>query len=214
MLDEAGFRQSAIVASNDLDEHLIESLKRQGAAINIWGVGTKLATAFDQPALGGVYKLAAIRTPKEAWQYKLKLSEQKIKISTPGIQQVRRFVGDQGEFIGDMIHDVTIGVEVPVIVDPMDMTRRKKFPVDAAWSDLLIPIFREGQLVYTPPSITTIRASAQDQIQRFSAGIKRLENPHEYPVGLEPRLHRLKNELILKARGLSAESADLPGETS
>ena len=91
ILDEGGFPRAAIVASNDLDEHIIASLKQQGAAIAVWGVGTKLATAYDQPALGGVYKLAAIRKPGEAWQYKVKLSEQVIKTSIPGILQVRRY---------------------------------------------------------------------------------------------------------------------------
>ncbi|MFP5504089.1 MAG: nicotinate phosphoribosyltransferase, partial [Candidatus Sericytochromatia bacterium] len=91
ILDEEGFPEATIVASNDLNELIIESLKHQGAKISVWGVGTQLATAFDQPALGGVYKLSALRAPGEDWKYKLKLSEQAIKISNPGILQVRRF---------------------------------------------------------------------------------------------------------------------------
>ena len=105
LLDEAGFQDTAIVASNDLDETIISSLKQQGAKINVWGVGTKLVTAFDQPALGGVYKLAALRREGGEWAYKMKLSEQAIKISTPGIQQVRRFRDEQG-FVADMIYNV------------------------------------------------------------------------------------------------------------
>ena len=95
LLDEAGFPNATIVASNDLDEHLIESLKRQGAKIAMWGVGTKLATAFDQPALGGVYKLGALKDTNGKWLPKVKLSEQLIKVSTPGILQVRRFFDDK-----------------------------------------------------------------------------------------------------------------------
>ena len=92
ILDAAGFQDTAILATNDLNEHLIASLKTQGAKINTWAVGTQLVTAYDQPALGGVYKLSALREDARApWQYKIKLSEQTVKISTPGILQVRRF---------------------------------------------------------------------------------------------------------------------------
>jgi nicotinate phosphoribosyltransferase len=104
LLDGAGFPDAQIVGSNDLDEHLIESLKRQGARIAVWGVGTKLATAADNPALGVVYKLSAIRNPVGEWEPRIKVSEQAAKTTTPGILQVRRFtVG--GEFAGDMILD-------------------------------------------------------------------------------------------------------------
>ena len=88
LMDEAGFPDAAIVASNDLDEYQIATLNARGAKISVWGVGTKLATAFDQPALGGVYKLSAIRPRGGEWSYKVKLSEQSIKTSNPGIQQV------------------------------------------------------------------------------------------------------------------------------
>ena len=91
ILDDAGFPDAVIVGSNDLDEHIITSLKQQGARINVWGVGTRLVTAFDEPALGGVYKLAAIRGDDGEWEAKLKLSEQTAKITTPGMLQVRRF---------------------------------------------------------------------------------------------------------------------------
>ena len=102
VLDEAGFPNAVIVASNDLDEHLIANLKEQGATIGVWGVGTKLATAHDQPALGGVYKLACLRQPDGSWMPKVKFSEQAIKISNPGTLQVRRFRDDSG-FMADVI---------------------------------------------------------------------------------------------------------------
>ncbi len=100
LLDKAGFENTDIIASNDLDENIIASLKEQGAMINVWGVGKKLMTAYDQPALGGVYKLAAIKNNLGEWQYKVKLSEQTIKISTPGIQQVRRYIRN-GEYLSE-----------------------------------------------------------------------------------------------------------------
>ena len=115
-----------IVASNDLDERIIESLKAQDAKISVWGVGTKLATAYDQPALGGVYKLGALKDANGEWQPKVKLSEQAIKTSIPGILQVRRFE-TTGGFVGDMIYDETLGFdERRLIVDTKDSTRRKR----------------------------------------------------------------------------------------
>src|SRR5581483_8788430 len=120
MLDEAGFPNALIAASNELDEQVITSLKDQGAAINLWGVGTRLITAYDQPALGGVYKLSAVRSPGAEWKPKVKLSEQAIKVSTPGVLNVRRFVKN-GEAIGDMIWDQGDDV-TNEIVDPLDLT--------------------------------------------------------------------------------------------
>lgn len=202
LLDEGGFPQAKIVASNDLDEHIITSLKQQGARIGIWGVGTKLVTAYDQPAMGGVYKLAAVRDDANAWQYRLKLSEQAIKVSNPGIQQVRRFL-HEGEFIGDMIYNEGLPMENElVIVDPADRTRSKKIPTSAQREDLLVPVFREGTQVYAEPAIAEIRERARQQLATFHPGVKRFLNPHQYPVGLEAGLHALKTELILKARGI------------
>src|SRR5206468_5838839 len=136
ILDAAGFEDAVIVASNDLDEHLIASLKQQGAAIDVWGVGTRLVTAYDQPALGGVYKLTALRQSDGTWIPKLKLSEQTAKITTPGHLQVRRF-RSATEFIGDAIYDETSPVPAEfVIVDPVDGTRRKHFSPGTSSEDL------------------------------------------------------------------------------
>ncbi|RCK80962.1 MAG: Nicotinate phosphoribosyltransferase [Candidatus Ozemobacter sibiricus] len=203
ILDAGGFPKAAILASNDLDENIIGSLKQQGAAIAVWGVGTKLVTGHEQAALGGVYKLVAIRRPGQPWDYKVKLSEQAIKISTPGLLQVRRFT-DGNECLGDLIYDTGLGVPPePVMVDPMDPTRRKKIPAGATGEDLLIPVVRQGKVVYRPPPIGEIRERARLQLQRFHGGVKRFVNPHPYPVGLEQKLHELKTRLILKARGFS-----------
>jgi nicotinate phosphoribosyltransferase len=202
LLDEAGFPKAVIVASNDLDEHLIQSLKNEGAAINVWGVGTKLCTAYDQPALGGVYKLAAVRHPGRPWSYRVKLSEQAVKISNPGIQQVRR-MKRAGEFIADVIYDEELGIEDGcTLVDPMDATRQKLVPKGTAWEELLVPVFQEGRRVYEVPTIAASQARAVAQLAGFNAGVKRLANPHQYPVGLESKLHGLKTKLVLEARHL------------
>ena len=200
LLDAAGFPKAVIVASNDLDERTIASIKDQGGQVSVWGVGTKLVTAFDQPALGGVYKLAAIREPGGAWKPRVKLSEQAIKVSNPGIQNVRRFrVGDQA--VGDVIWDELHGAPAHwTMVDPSDPTRRKTLPADATGEDLLVPVLRQGGLVYQRPPLNDIREHTQAQLALFHAGIKRLDNPHQYPVGLEHGLHERKTALILGAR--------------
>ena len=204
LLDEAGFPKAVIVASNDLDEHTIASIKQQGAKIDVWGVGTRLVTGYDQPALGGVYKLGAVRAPDGGWTHKVKLSEQPAKISSPGIQQVRRFRRG-GEFIGDMIHDLAEPIaDERTIVDPFDGTHRKLIPDDAESESLLVPIFRRGALVYEPPPIAASRDRTQAQLRGLHPGIKRFLNPHTYPVGLSPTLHALRSRLIAEARGLHA----------
>lgn len=200
ILDEAGFKKSVIVASNDLDEKIIESLKDQGATISVWGVGTKLVTGHDQGALGGVYKMTAVRKPGEKWRYTLKLSEQTIKISTPGILQIRRYC-ENNQFIGDAVYDVQTDVTKGcTIIDPLDITRRKHLPISADAGDLLIPIFRRGECVYAPPALAESRKLAARQLESLHPGIRRFTFPHEYPVGLEKNLHELKTRLVLEAR--------------
>jgi nicotinate phosphoribosyltransferase len=204
ILDEAGFHETAIMASNDLDERVIASLKEQGAAIDAWGVGTHLATGGDQPALGGVYKLGAVRGPDGRWQHKVKLSEQTAKVSTPGVQQVRRY-GNDREFVEDLVYDEEAGVPAqPMMVDPLDPTRRRRVSPDLASEDLLVPVVRRGRVTYDRPGIEDVRRRVREQLGRFHAGVKRFVNPHRYPVGLESGLHDLKTRLVLEARGVSA----------
>ncbi len=210
ILDAEGFPDAVVVASNDLDEHIISSLKEQGAAIDIWGVGTKLVTAFDEPALGGVYKLSALRKLKKSWEYKVKLSEQAVKISTPGRHQVRRFRSGQ-EYIADVIFDIDKGIQNGcTMIDPMDITRRRQISPGTEYEDLLVPVYREGRGIYQLPSIHDSRRRVQEQLSRFHAGIKRFVNPHQYPVGLEQGLHELRTTLILQARGLVADAVHEP----
>ena len=201
ILDAAGFKNAVIVGSNDLNEHLIASLKQQGAKINMWGVGTMLVTAYDQPALGGVYKLSALRKPDGTWDHKIKLSEQVAKVTNPGVLQVRRF-RKRNEFVGDAIYDETRALPKRItIVDPTDVTRRKHFSEDTKHEDLLVPVLRRGKLIYDLPSLDSIRTRAQRQLAMLHPGIKRFDNPHQYPAGLELTLHEFKTELILRAKG-------------
>lgn len=210
MLDEAGFPDAAIMASNDLDESIVTSLKDQGAKIDTWAVGTKLVTGSDQPSLGGVYKLSAVRSPERPWRHVIKLSEQTIKVSNPGLLQVRRFFNDEKpteRFIADMIYDESAELSSkPVIIDPLDFTRRKVIPEGTGFVDLLRPIFKAGELVYDYPGFDATRAFVFDQLTGFHPSIKRLVNPHQYPAGLEANLHKVKTQLILKERGLVEES--------
>lgn len=200
LLDEAGFHDAAIVASNDLDEQIIRSLKEQGAQISVWGVGTKLSTAFDQPALGGVYKLSAIKPPGGQWQPKIKLSEQAIKTSTPGILQVRRYFDDQGAQADMIFNELDGASDDCVMIDPLDPTRRKTFASDQKHEDLLTPVFRNGTRVCERVSLANIRTRREQQLQQFHSGIRRHTYPHQYPVGLETKLNELKTNLILQAR--------------
>jgi len=209
LLDEAGFPDARIVASSDLDEHLIASLKDQGARIAVWGVGTRLATSYDQPALGGVYKLSAVRDPgQDAWRPRIKLSEQTIKVNTPGVLQVRRYRGAEG-FVADMIYDVGLGPgEGRVVIDPVDPTRHKAVPAGAAHEDLLVEVLRGGRRVYDPPPLPDTRERTARQLDALHPGIRRFLNPHEYPAGLERSLHEMRTRLIVEARGGNGPARD------
>lgn len=201
ILDAAGLRDAVIVASNDLDERLIASLKQQGAAINVWGVGTRLVTAYDQPALGGVYKLSAMRDAAGKWEHKLKLSEQSAKLTNPGLLQVRRF-RTGSEFVGDAICDELLPAPGRItIVDPVDPIRRKQIPGGTESDELLVPVLRRGRPVFAAPGLAATRKRVQHQLSMLHPGIKRFDNPHEYPAGLELGLHELKQKLIFSARG-------------
>jgi nicotinate phosphoribosyltransferase len=211
ILDEGGFPLAHILASNDLDENIIVSLKEQGARIDTWGVGTRLVTGYDQPALGGIYKLSALRGADGRWEHKVKLSEQAIKVSTPGVQQVRRYFRD-GEAMADMIYDENSPPSGEVtIVDPLDFSRRKKVGAEVRFEELLVPVFRGGRQVYAVPALAESRRRTGEQLSMFHAGVKRFVNPHQYPVGLEKGLHDLKTRLVLEARGVREEAWDEGG---
>ena len=200
LLDAAGFQDAKIMASNELDESIISDLKRQGAKICVWGVGTNLITAKDQPALDGVYKLSAIRDPGKEWSYKLKLSEQMRKVSNPGILQVRRFFTDKGN-VADVIYNIETDLQPGcTLVDPFDATRQKILQKDLQSKDLLIPVFRNGTRVYQHPTLQEIQKSTKENLEQFQVGIKRFINPHQYLVGMEKSLYDMKVQLIQNIR--------------
>lgn len=212
LLDAAGFNEATIFASNELDETIISELKRQGAQINVWGVGTHLVTGEDQPALDGVYKLSAIRDPGGAWKYKLKLSEQMVKISNPGILQVKRFYNNK-ENLADMLYDIHTDVSGDAcIVDPLDSTRQKVLKKGVQSRDLLVPVFCEGKKVYDLPSLQEIHAKTKQELDRFNVGIKRFLNPHQYSVGMERSLYELKVNLIRNIRSNASHAYILSEE--
>jgi len=191
MLDEAGFSQAAIVASDDLNEYRIAELKDKGAAINVWGVGTQLVTAYDQPALGGVYKLAALFDDEtQTWAQKIKLSENPVKVSTPGILQLRRYYQTDGKPFGDMIWNVQSGDAPPSsLIQCFD--GRTAVAESRHFEDLLLPIFVKGERQYSPPSIHSSRERARKQVAMY-----RSVNFALYPQGLEQSLNELKLSLI------------------
>ncbi|MEM9984582.1 MAG: nicotinate phosphoribosyltransferase, partial [Bacteroidota bacterium] len=192
LLDSAGFSEAAIVASNDLDEHTIHRLKASGARINVWGVGTKLATAYDQPALGGVYKLAALQSEKGEWEYKIKLSNDAVKVSNPGIQQVFRFVKD-GEMIGDLILHEPWGSEDNKISSFYGASVSTE---GAEKTPLLEKIFHRGRRLYNLPSLDQSRARAISQLELLPERYRRLIGAASYPVGLDSRLSEEKQRLV------------------
>ncbi len=201
LLDEHGFTETRIVASNDLDERLIISLKSQGAPIDIWGVGTKLATAFDEPALGGVYKLAAIENRDGETVERIKLSEQAAKSSLPGCLDIAR-IKQNDINVGDVIFDTlteeppSVREKVITIISPEDPWRRKIIPTkNLTIERLLAPLIDSGRRVGERESVATMRARTLAGIARFDRAIFRFENPHVYPAGLSQDLFDHREEM-------------------
>lgn len=194
LLDEAGFPEAKIMASNELDERIINDLKHQGAKVNVWGVGTNLVTGKEQPALDGVYKLSAIQDAQGKWLYKVKISEQLVKVTNPGILQVRRYRDERG-YLADMIYDVNGEIPMePLAIDPLDPTRMQQ--VRGEYSDLLIPVVRGGKSVYVSPSLLEIQEKALSDLALFHPATRRFLYPQPYFVGLEKSLYEIKLELI------------------
>ena len=200
MLDDAGFYDATICASNDLDEYLIESLKGQGAKINLWGVGTSLITSRDCPSFGGVYKLAAIK--KEGKMIpKIKLSEDRVKITNPGDKQVYRFYDKntgkiKGDIIGFTSEEYNEGQNT-VLFDPVDTWKKTELlPGTYTVRELLKPIFIDGKCVYDSIPVMQIRDYCTKEKETLSDENKRFLNPHPVHVDLSYPLWEQKNEMI------------------
>ena len=200
MLDKTGFTNAKIVCSGDLDEYMITDLKQRGAKIDVWGVGTKLATGQPDAALGGIYKLGAVRRPGGEWQYRIKLSEESAKASFPGSLQVRRFHEPNGRFIADAIYEIDHGVSEPCEIVDVERESRTKIPRNTRYSDLLVPIFRAGRFVYEQPSIEASREHVRKQLSCAPPEILELKDAVPYKIGLEQSLHELRSKLITRVR--------------
>ncbi|MGC6509652.1 MAG: nicotinate phosphoribosyltransferase [Myxococcota bacterium] len=197
ILDDAGFHNAKIVASDSLDELKLEMLKSRGAQIDVWGVGTNLVTARDQPALGGVYKLAAVREPGGAWEPKIKLSNTPIKVSNPGIQQIRRYYRQDGRPLADMIYDELKGPSKSPTIRLFDANATSQsIELGTPYKDMLESVVISGSRVKNSPDIHHIRSHAKAQLASFDSGVRRFHNPTTYPVGLENQLHSEKMMLF------------------
>jgi len=200
MLDQAGFVNAKIVGSGNLDEFIITDLKRRRARIDVWGVGTKLSTGQPDGALDGVYKLGAIRPPGGEWQYRIKLSEESAKTSIPGSLQVRRFYQPAGRFLADAIYETAHGVPEPCEIVDIQTANRTTISAERSYSDLLVPIFRAGKLVYETPDIEASREQLRKQLGCAPSEILRLNDPQPYNVGIERSLYELRSKLIEHAQ--------------
>jgi nicotinate phosphoribosyltransferase len=194
MLDEAGFTNAKIYASNDLDENTILNLKIQGAKIDVWGIGTKLITAYDQPALGAVYKMVSIDGDDT-----IKLSNNVEKISTPGKKQVWRITDSKdGKSEGDYLtfdDENPSQLETLHMFDPNHPVISKNIKNFDA-QPMLHDIFVEGDLIYDLPDITTIKSYAKHSLNDLWDEYKRILNPETYPVDLSQKLYDAKMNLI------------------
>ena len=204
LLDAAGFKDAFISASSDLDEYLIDSLKTQGAKITSWGVGTNLITSKDCPAFGGVYKLAAVQDA-ETGEFipKIKLSENTEKITNPGNKTIYRIYDRQtGKIRADLIclADETFDETKDMIIfDPLETWKKTKIHANTyTLRELLVPVFKDGECVYTSPSVMEIRDICTREKETLWDETKRLINPHEVYVDLSDKLYKIKSELLEK----------------
>jgi len=202
MLDEAGFSDSAIVASSDLDEWIVESLKRQGARVDIWGVGTRLVTSFSCPALGGVYKLTALDDDGKRMAPKIKRSDNPEKITNPGVKKVVRIYDQKERMRGDVLfldeERIPEGRSFRVY-HPMFTHVFKYYPKHFMKKDLLLPIFQKGKLVYESPTVHAIREHTLKNLEQLDPAYKRFRNPHTYHVSLSRTLFKIKQRLLREA---------------
>ena len=203
LLDEAGFDRTRILGSSDLDEWLIESIKKQGAEIDLWGVGTRMVTSYSCPALGGVYKLSAILEDGEM-KPKLKVSDDPEKTTNPGVKKVIRFFDEKNFMRGDVLffEDEVFPENRPVqAFHPMLAHVHKAYPPRYKREEILVPIFQGGKQVYSLPPLADIQARTLQNLHYLRPEHKRLQNPHIYHVSLGEKLFQQKQELIKAAVG-------------
>ena len=199
MLDEAGWTDCKITVSNSLDEYLIRDVLRQGAKIDMFGVGERLITAKSEPVFGGVYKLAAVEDEYGKVIPKIKISENVGKITNPHYKKLYRFYGkDTGKAIADYLtvfDEVVDDSSDMEIFDP-DATWKRKVVYNYKAKELQVPIFKDGKLVYNLPSLDQIRHYCHEQMESLWDEIKRFDNPQTYYVDLSQKLWDIKYGLL------------------
>lgn len=200
-LNEAGLPECRIIVSNALDEYIIRELIRQGAEIDAFGVGERLITAKSDPVFGGVYKVCAVEDKDGNIIPKIKISENIGKITTPHFKKVYRIRDKStGKAEADLIcvHDEVIDTDKPLeIFDPVAVWKRKTFN-DYTATELLVPIFKNGELVYELPSLNEIKMHCREEIEGMWEEVRRFTNPHNYYVDLSQKLWDLKQEMLIK----------------
>ena len=203
MLDDAGFKDATITASNDLDEFLIASLKMQGAEITNWGVGTNLITSKDCPSFGGVYKLAAIMEDGENFTPKIKLSDNSEKITNPGNKKIYRIYEKENNKIkADLIcleNETFTENEDMHLFDPHEPWKKTVLKAGTfTLKELLVKVFDKGQCVYHSDSVMKLRDFAISEMETLWEETKRFENPHQVYVDLSQKLYDIKISLLEK----------------
>ncbi|MCL5123269.1 MAG: nicotinate phosphoribosyltransferase [Deltaproteobacteria bacterium] len=199
MLNEADLGETKILASSDLDEWLIESLKEQGAQIDIWCVGTRLMTSYQTPALGVVYKLMAVDHGDGKLVPRIKISHNPNKVTNPGVKKIVRFYNGGNGMIGDLLTQVDESVphSRPVMAHhPMYDYMKKVYRPPFRATELMIPVFLNGSQVYNCPPLSQIRGRAKEQLDTLEPEFKRFSNPHIYKVSLSEKLYRVKKNLL------------------
>ena len=203
MLDDAGFEDAIISASNDLDEFLIDSLKVQGAKITSWGVGTNLITSKDWPAFGGVYKLAAIRSSDGEFVPKIKLSENTEKVTNPGNKKIIRVYDEPDHKVkADLIcleDEVFTEEEDLMLFDPAEPWKKTILEKGSfSLKEIMVPIFDHGNCVYESPAVMDIRSKCTEELNTLWDETRRLVNPHNVYVDLSQKLYDMKIEILNK----------------
>jgi len=199
MLDEAGWESCEISVSNSLDEYIIRDLLQQGAEIDMFGVGERLITAKSEPVFGGVYKLVAVEDDEGNVQPKIKISENVGKITNPHFKKIYRFYGnDTGKAIADYlcVYDETVDDSQDIVIFDPESTWKRKKVYNYNARELLVPIFKNGELVYQLPSLQEIQDYCKKEVDSLWDEVKRFENPHAYYVDLSQKLWDIKYNLL------------------
>ena len=199
MLDEAGWTECQISVSNSLDEHIIQDILRQGAKIDLFGVGERLITARSEPVFGGVYKLVAVEQEDGTVQPKIKISENVGKITNPHYKKLYRFFGnDTGQAIADYmcVYDETVDDSRDMEIFDPEATWKTKTVYNFTAKELQVPVFKNGELVYECPTLQQIREYCLQQVDTLWDEVKRFDNPHTYYVDLSQKLWDIKYGLL------------------